>query len=382
MKFTLTDRNVFEYLAKLGYCQLEDAATTRIQRLGGKNFNLLLRFADGKSLLVKQEPLDRDGTSAGELTVEWQIHQIVTDFPSLGAKLARFLPELLHSDRENSIAIVKFLDNYANLWEFYAEERVFPLEIAAAVGDLFGNIHAETYKSQDYLNYLVERDIATPEVRFSSQAGRESVGTISRLRRLEPAIFGCVSLEAMRFFKYYQKFPELQSALIQIADRLQPCCLTHNDLKLNNLLVSIDWQQPESTLIKAIDWEKFGWGDPLFDLGSLLANYLDFWLDGVIFSRSLDLTESLQLATTPLELIRPSLHTLIDSYVAAFPAVVEFRRDYLDWIVSFAGLALLQRVEIDIQSSRTFTNSSLVMMQVAKQSICAPTVAKRTIFGS
>jgi len=60
-----------------------------------------------------------------------------------------------------------------------------------------------------------------------------------------------------------------------------------------------------------IDWEACSWGDPAFDLGTLLASYLRIWLSSLIVDPTLELAESLSLAMIPLEEIQPSILALI-----------------------------------------------------------------------
>jgi hypothetical protein len=123
-------------------------------------------------------------------------------------------------------------------------------------------------------------------------------------------------------------------------------------------------------------------GRSAFDLGCILGSYLEIWLDGLIVSNSLSINDSLQLATTPLELLQPSLFNLVQSYLERFPSIIAVRPDYLDRSIQFAGLALIQRVETTIDEYRVFGNRGIVMLQVAKQLICTPQAAMNTLFGS
>jgi thiamine kinase-like enzyme len=63
-------------------------------------------------------------------------------------------------------------------------------------------------------------------------------------------------LECLQFFRLYQRFPSLTQAIADLGRSSVPSWLIHNDLKLNNLLLDLDWQRPESQIIKLIDWER------------------------------------------------------------------------------------------------------------------------------
>jgi hypothetical protein len=90
----------------------------------------------------------------------------------------------------------------------------------------------------------------------------------------------------------------------------------------------------------------------------------------------------LQLATTPLELIQPSLFNLVKCYLDGFPEIIAARPDYLNRVIQFAGLSLIHRVEITIQVDRVFGNHGIMLLQVAKQLLCTPQAAMKTLFGN
>ena len=66
MTTILDTENVFEYLINLDYCNAVDRCTSQITAISAKNFNFLINFADGRDLLIKQEPHDCYGKTIGE----------------------------------------------------------------------------------------------------------------------------------------------------------------------------------------------------------------------------------------------------------------------------------------------------------------------------
>jgi serine/threonine protein kinase len=291
------------------------------------------------------------------------------------------LPNLLYFDPDNSILIVEYLNNYQDLYHYYTKHNQFPIEIARSIGQLLGSIHSQTFQALEYQQFLDQQLVATAE---SNQIEKfnPAIDLIARLSRITPYIFQVMPVDCLQFFKLYQRFPSLSQAIFDLSEAISPSCLVHNDLKINNILIDLDWESPTSQIIKLIDWERAEWGDPAFDLGCIIGSYLEIWLDGLVISSTLSVNESLQLATTPLELLQPSLFTLVQSYLAEFPAIIQTRPDYLDRVVQFAGLALIQRVEITIDEDRIFGNRGIIMLQVAKQLLCTPQAAIKTIFGS
>jgi len=156
--------------------------------------------------------------------------------------------------------------------------------------------------------------------------------------------------------------------------------LTHNDLKLENILVN---SRPvgENNLVRLIDWEACAWGDPAFDLGTLIGSYLRIWLDSLVVDPSLELEESLQLAVTPIEVIQPSIQALVRGYLNTFPMIMEYRRDFIFRIIQFAGLALINQIQETINCRKHFDNKDICVLQVAKSLLTMPEQSVSTVFG-
>jgi Phosphotransferase enzyme family len=378
MRTTLDTNNVFEYLAGIKYCDLADKNTSKIAAINAKNFNLAIAFSDGRHLLVKQERYHDPENASREFWTAWQMQQLVEHFPDFGEKIRGFLPKLLHFDRANSILIVEYVSDYCDLYDYYTQGNQFPISIARSIGQLLGTIHSQTFERIEYRQFL--HPVATETGNSAEKGYADEI--ITRLGRITPQILRIVPQECWQFFKLYQRFPSLSRAIVELRDAITPSCLVHNDLKINNILLDLNWQQSGSQVIRLIDWENADWGDPAFDLGCILGSYLEIWLNGLVISNTLSINESLQLATTPLELLQPSLSALTNAYLESFPAIIDVRPDYLERAIQFAGLSLIQRVEITIDEHRVFGNRGIVMLQVAKQAICTPQAAMKTLFGT
>jgi thiamine kinase-like enzyme len=381
MPTILDTGNVFEYLANLNYCNVSDKDKSNVTVIPAKNFNLLITLANGTNLLVKQELHNDQGQTKSEFWLSWRIQLIAQEFSEFGDKISIFLPNLLYFDPDNSILVVEYLASYHDLYNYYTQNNQFSINIARSIGQLLASFHSQTFQQLEYRQFL-DQQLEPKAGSKNIEKLNPAIDIIDRLSRITPSIFQVMPVDCLQFFKLYQRFPSLSQAIFDLGNAISPSCLVHNDLKINNILLDLDWQSPTSQIIKLIDWERADWGDPAFDLGCLLGSYLEIWLDGLVISRNLSVNESLQLATTPLELLQPSLFTIVHSYLAEFPAIISVRPDYLDRVIQFAGLSLIQRIEIMIDENRIFDNRGMVILQVAKQLICTPQAAMNTLFGS
>jgi serine/threonine protein kinase len=370
MTFILDSENVLSYLQGNGLGTFDRESTT-LKRFSARNFNILVKTPNSQPILVKQEAPDVNGNQSGELFTEWQLQQLIADYPAL-SELTSFFPKVLHADRPNSIVVNHFWADYDDMQDYYdGDDQEYHPEIAGELGQKLALVHRSTYHStwQEPLETSLGRP-ANPGLKVAR-----------RLHRVHSGIFAVTPIDCLRFYKLYQQYPSLAAAVEQLAQDHQACCLVHNDLKLNNLLIHHSPVPATDSRIRLIDWESARWGDPAVDLGNLINSYLQLWLENLVVSSELSINESLQLAIVPLSSLQPVLFTLFDSYRQTFPAIFADQPDFLARVLQYAGLALIRRIEVIIDDDRVFDNRGIAMLQVAKQLLCSPTAFITTIFG-
>ncbi len=379
MTLLLNSQNVFKYLLGQNISTQKEPDLSQIELKLAKNFNLLLSLQDGRKLLVKQERHNREGQTAGEFLNEWRIQEFSQRFPEL-SYVRPLLPEVVHFNANDSVIVFNYLNDYCDLADFYTKENVFPSAIATEIGTTLATIHRATFNRQEYQDFFSQN---SEDVQID-QTPKFARG----LEKISPEIFGQVPADGLKFFALYQRYDSLGKAITELATAFEPCCLTHNDLKLNNILLHNDWEQvlskvkPSSnSVIRLIDWERGNWGDPTFDLGMLIASYLQIWLSSLVVSKSIDIEESLRLAMTPLEQLQPSITALTRAYLGNFPEILEHRPDFLRRVVQFSGLALIQQIQAMLQYQKSFGNTGICMLQVAKTLLCRPEQSIPTVFG-
>jgi thiamine kinase-like enzyme len=371
MVLLLNQTNIFGYLTELGHPS--DSNLNQIELVAAKNFNLLLTLTSDSRILIKQEHHHQSGKAIGEFIAEAQVHELIRNFPAL-SHWQSSISELLHFDRSNSILVFKYLNDYQDLLNFHTKENIFPDCIAKQLGTLLATFHRDTYNRSIYRKAITQ----------DRQESTTSIvsGLIHSLERLTPEVFGCVPDDGLKFYELYQRYDSLGKALVELGDTFTPACLTHNDLKLNNILVHYQWQQPDSQIIRVIDWERSDWGDPAFDLGTLIASYLQIWLGSLVVSKSLSIEESLSLAIVPLDRVQPAIASLTRAYLQSFPAILIDRPDFLERVIQFVGLGLIQGIQAEIDYQKTLENISIAQLQVAKTLLCRPTQSMPTVFGT
>jgi Phosphotransferase enzyme family len=364
VSLSLSSDNIFAYLAKRQILPLASAQDWKIDRCGGKNFNLLVRNLDGEGVFLKQERFDPQGDTLGELLNEAAVGKLLAKLAASAGIDNYFCPEIIDRDPEHSVIISRFLKNHQNLEFLYSGNREgWSLAIPLAIGKIIASVHQLTWDRTD------DRDLLTAEL------GGKLRTSFRKIERLTPEIFAHTPADGIKFYMMYQRYPSLEKAIDDLISRTQSRCLIHGDFKLNNILLYRDGENHRATgssIVRPIDWERGTWGDPTLDLGNLIASYLLLWLNSLVVQRTMSIEETLQLAVVPLDLIRPSISAFMKGYLQQFPQIIDFDREFAVKTIQFTGVSLINQVLANIQYQKVFTNSGIATLQVAKSLICRP----------
>jgi hypothetical protein len=385
--FLLSADNVLDYLIQSYGGDLTLSASPTIELKACKNFNVLVEVAPDRYWLVKQEPPPEMGAAPDDLAYEWQLHHLVQTTPAM-QPLAALMSEALYFDADRSIAIFNYLTSYRDLDEFYSDRQIFPSSIAAALGSTLAEIHRLTLNQPD-LGSALGAALADydPDIRLGPP-------------RLTPEMFGQITADGFKFYELYQRYPSLPQAIDRLSQSYRACCLTHNDLKFNNILLHHQWQDwtseaaqagiesiadrngAQPSIIRLIDWEKWSWGDPAVDVGAIIADYLKIWLKSLTLSPGISIDLALQWAATPLDWLQPSMRAFLRSYLQRCPQILDCFPNFLTRTMQFAGLALIDSLQARIQYYEPFGNIGIGMLEVAKSLLCTPEPSIAAVFGS
>jgi hypothetical protein len=439
MTFLLDSKNVFGYLTEAGLWtegQLYDI----LEPKPGKNFNLRIRGGD-RDLLIKQESCGVNGEARGELLQESWFYHLLETHSGLKPLLAH-ITQPLHFDAENAILIFPYLSDVCDLSDFYDDfqqasqqreqspvkqplehPRALPTVIATAMGGTFARLHGQTFQKSACRDFwLAQYETVRNRARSSQSAAPQSAAFQSAaprldlkvdlttgpehsgaadflmpdflvgLRRLTPEIFAAVPSDALKFFRFYQRYPQIGAAIKTLNRDFDPCCVIHDDPRFANFLLmdaasltaklsNRSSELPRQARLQLIDWEKWKWGDPAYELGKVVANYLNLWLQSLPVSANMDLADALNQASLPLAAVQPSTGALVEAYLGNFPQILTHQPDFLVRLTQFAGLGLIRQVQIYISQKSPVGNIEMAMAQVAKSLLCQPEASISTVLG-
>jgi Phosphotransferase enzyme family len=361
----LSQKNLFSYLLDRKICLEEDLSPSKVTPLDGKNFNLKVEFLNGRSLLVKQTTPDFSGTEPGGFLGDGTIAYLAATVLNVWQKHT-VLP--LDRDPDNGVLVLPFLKGYESLADYY-DCSTFNFDIARSVGEILGEMHQATYNQVAVLDILlgIDPDLEPAVMPYFLQS----------LPPLTPEDFGRIRTDALVFFQAYGKFPQLPEAIAALEDIWEPSALVHQDLRLENWLIANN----RSIDLRLIDWEALGWGDPLADLGQLLAEYLILWTDSTPRTAGIAISERLAQAALPLSQIQPSLGAVIEGYSQAFPEIRQARSNWLEIVGRYCGRALIEHIVVQMQYMLPIDSDSLCNLQLGNSLLCQTQKAVSTLFG-
>ena len=375
MGLILSSENVVDFLAKHQMLPPDFQPDAPIVREEGTNFNLVVRSATGRNLLVKQ---NRIGTQsvATKSSPEWVVQTLIDTFELVA--IQPLVSQVLLSDSSSCTLVSVFYENYISLDRLYTNTQNFARQIAFTMGANLAQVHSTTYQQQQHYEFLSRN--------LKLEVG-ELPNFIRRLNSLDPSVFARICPDGLEFYKLYQRFPSLNQSVLELFAHVQPSCLIHNDLTLDNFIVDrqliLDSTQIKPEQVKIIDWERSKWGDPAVDLGMVVAEYVGgIWLGNLVVDRDLDINTILRLAPVPLETLLPSLQAFVRGYLTTFPQIISHRPDFIRRVVQFAGIGILDRLSYYVEHHYHFHNNSLCKLQVAKNLICTPGESIGTVFGA
>jgi Ser/Thr protein kinase RdoA (MazF antagonist) len=325
----LTEANVLHYLARRGFAGFDSVTggAYAVRNLSRRNRNF--RVSTGaREFLVKQA---RQWNFAGRSSIEREAALSRRAHTEAGFEALRHLAPVTYSyDPARSILIFEFLPEHGTLFES-------PHRFAPAAARLAGAAMMAFHR-------------AMSDSKMADWFPGEEPGALSMHRRDADHLGEC-SAAQRELVLLVQRHAGFADALDALHAAWSPSALIHGDWKLENCLISHD-----GTGLHVVDWELAGWGDPLWDAGTLLQSWWNFWIRDP--------------ERHGIETIRPALR----AFAEAFGAPVES-------VIPYAGARMLQSAWEALQKSDGMEGDTIRLAQASLHILTRPAWAREQLFG-
>jgi hypothetical protein len=358
----LTDRDVVSYLLQHDLINPEQIVSGQLSvtDVSRRHRNFRITYDDGPGFLLKQGiGVDKAGSVAREALV---LGRLASE-----GSMRRYIPQLRAFDEKEHILLQELVADAQDFRHYHLRRGYFPTTLARAVGKALATLHQ--------LRRAGEDDGTT-----DSKATARVPWVLSIHRPTADFCRECSGAN-LQLVKVIQEFPSFCEELDLLRADWRATSFIHGDIKWENILVFGASSRARQSRIKIIDWELAGSGDPSWDAGSVLSDYLALWLMSIPVMGELSSNRCLELARYPLERMAPALHAFWEAYARTMQLDDAASRERLLRAVRFAAARLVQTAFEQMQDCLQLTANMEGMLQVSWNILERPEAAATQLLG-
>jgi len=239
-----------------------------------------------------------------------------------------------------------------------------PAAAGAALGRVLGALHRATGADSTRARYEQEWGDPAPWV--------------LRIHRPEVPYLWTASEACLSLVRMIQEFPGIQDGLDGLQRSWRQECLIHADLKAENVVLETLGRKRG---LRVIDWELARFGDPAWDVGSVLGDVLRLWLLSIPMTPEATVEQTLALAPFPLKRMAPFVTAFWRSYVRE-RALDDNEADViLQRSMTFAAARLLQSGFESLARASKVTTNVVYLVQLSWNMMRSPHSAASDLLG-
>jgi aminoglycoside phosphotransferase (APT) family kinase protein len=152
--------------------------------------------------------------------------------------------------------------------------------------------------------------------------------------------------------------------------------LVHGDLRWDNCLSVAAPGSRRRTRVLLVDWELAGRGEAGFDIGSVIAEYLRFWVGSIPIVDPSNPARLVARAGHPLQRMQPAIQAFWSAYGRANPQRPTLRR-----VIELAAVRVLQTAVERAQGLATSSAHVVTLVQLADNMLRDPEDAALSLLG-
>ncbi len=345
----LGQADVAGYLQRRGLLRAESVVAGRlvIREVSSRNLNFAVEVGDGPSYLLKQ-----GRSAAGAATVAREA-AVYGELVERGSELRSHLAGLVDYDQDEGVLVLELLDEAEDLHRRHLQLEELPPRLGEALGAALGTLHREMRETYP--------PAPTPWV--------------LSLHRPDTGIFREASAASLELIKVIQNADGVGDRLDELREGWRVETLIHQDVKWENCLAL-----PDGSL-RLIDWEVAVAGDPHWDLGAALCQYLSFWLFSIPVMGGEPPARFPALARYPLETMKEALRACCEGYAGAADGEPALTGEALGRTISYAGARLIQAAFEASQFGQRLDSAAILHLQLGANLMQRPEDAAGQLLG-
>ena len=301
----LTVDDVQDYLINEGLVSIKAIThgDLRVESAFRRNKNLKVMVEQGPSYLIKQ-PEDVRAENAGTLRNEARFYQYCSNQGDQEeGELQDFLPGFYHFNEGRALLVTELLDDVLPLWEYYEtlSGQPFPTKTTAQVGKALAALHLQGWDKKEEVSSGSALEFIPSGLPWTLD-----------IHRPNPYQFSQIGKGVYQLLHALQNEEGLFDLLEENKQLWTPNTLVHGDVKMDNFLVREKGTPGLRDDVYLVDWELVQWGDPAWDLGASLMDFVYWWV--LSMPNHGDLDQMAAQARFPLHVLQPAIRALWKHY--------------------------------------------------------------------
>jgi hypothetical protein len=361
----LTHARVVPYLLEHGLLREEQivAGDVAVEEAVHRNQNYRVASTTGRSLFLKHGVGD-DGQRE-TLGREAAFHALLAGDPRL-ASLRECCPEVVSFDAAESLLVLELIADAESLASYCERRGGVSLKVARAMGEILAAIHTTFHP-------LVEAgeldDRLTAEPLFVLSIHEPSVNFLR--------VASAAGLELLRIVQASEVLCRLVD---EVSRGWRSTDVIHADVKWDNWLLDRAGRRGAPTRLRLVDWELARLGDPWWDVGSVVCDFLCLSVLSAPVAADTDAEQVLKNSRFPLERQGAPLAAFWEAYVRRAGVAAEQRSDALRKTMQMAALRMLQTAYERLARSSRIPGTVLYALQLAENTARDPLAVARALF--
>ncbi len=362
--------NLSHYLLSRGLVSHDDVVrgSLLIQNAGRRNRNYKVIRGDEPGLFVKQVPVVVEETISSILH-EALFYQIASKHDEFAA-LRPHLLEIHDYDGRIHALTLDLIPDCDSVSQVHMRLNAFPEELARSLGFVLGTAHLAGSR-------LLASDSQ------DTDAYPRKIPWLFTVAEQAEAVFGATTSGGTRqLVSLLRQDARMTHALGKIASTWRFISICHGDVKWDNFVVLHGGPLGEPASVRIIDWELSDIGDPGWDVGALLAAYVQHWIAAASPDASkLDNAAMMAQAPHQLQALQPAIRAAWLGYaqtvgLSGALAAFELRRH-----LQFAGARLALTAFEIAHASPSIGRTVEIFMQLASSVLTDPDQLGAELFG-